>query len=450
MKETNIKNIISKVYKDSIAEEVGIEVGDELLKINGNKIEDIIEYKYYLADEYLEVDILKQDGGHLIAEIDKEYDEDLGIEFENPIIDKAKTCKNKCIFCFIDQLPPNMRQSLYFKDDDSRLSFLQGNYITLTNMSEEDINKITKYRISPINISVHTTDKDLRERMLNNRFAGSILDTLTKLADSHIQMNCQIVLCPNINDKDHLDKTIKDLANLNASIGSVAIVPVGLSGYREGLQVIEPFNKESARSTINQVEAWQAQFKKSIHRSFVHLSDEFYILGDKAFPTYESYEGFPQLENGVGLVVKFQYEFYNYLNKLSIGLKGPRHITVVTGTAAFNIIKNMCDDLLKRVKNLKIEVICVENKFFGGHVSVSGLITGQDIFDTLKDKYLGDKIIIPESMMKSEEEIFLDDYTVDELEEKLRVPIEISQVEGKKFIKTIIFGNKIKGGGPIV
>lgn len=438
LKETNTKNIISKVYKGSIADEIGIEIGDKLLKINGNKIEDIIDYKYYLADEYLEIEILKANGEYWIVEIEKEYDDDLGIEFESPIIDRVRSCKNKCIFCFIDQLPPNMRSSLYFKDDDFRLSFLQGNYITLTNMSEEDIDKIIKYRISPINISVHTTNSELRKKILNNRFADNILNILTKLAKNNIKMNCQIVLCPNLNDKNELDNTIRDLGKLNNNIDSVAIVPVGLTAYREGLQKIEPFNQKSASYVIDRVQIWQRKFKNSIGRNFVYVSDEFYILANRDFPTYESYEGFPQLENGVGLVAKFKYEFYQYLKVLSVTSKTHKHITAITGVAAYNIIKKMCDDLANKVRHLKIEVICVENKFFGGHISVSGLITGQDIYNTLKDKYLGDKVIIPQSMMKSGEKIFLDDYTVTMLETKLGIPIQISAVEGKKFIQTIL------------
>lgn len=438
MKETNIKNIISKVLPESIGEELGIQVGDQLIKINDNEIEDIIEYKYYLADEYLEVEILKSDGQRWILEIDKEFDEDLGIEFENPIIDKAKTCKNNCIFCFIDQLPPNMRDSLYFKDDDSRLSFLQGNYITLTNMSEKDIDKIVKYRISPINISVHTTNGELRKKMLNNKFAGNILNILTRLAENNIEMNCQIVLCPNLNDKEELDNTINDLGNLSDSIGSVAVVPVGLTAYREGLYNMKPFNAETASYTIDQVKKWQEKFKSSIGRNFIYTSDEFYVLADRDFPSYENYEGFVQLENGVGMVRKFKYEFYDYLKRLPISLKKPRHVTVVTGTAACKIIKNMCKDLNDKIGNLKVDVVCVKNKFFGGHVSVSGLTTGVDIYNTLKEKNLGEKILIPESMMKSGEEIFLDDYTVMELEEKLGRSIQVCEVEGKKFIQRVL------------
>ncbi len=447
MKKTGVKNIIGKVHKGSIADEIGIETGDRLIRINGNEIEDIIDYKYHLADEYLEIEILKTEGEHWIIEIEKGYDDNLGIEFENPIIDKVRSCENKCIFCFVDQLPTDMRRSLYFKDDDFRLSFLHGNYITFTNMSEKDIDKIIKYRISPINISVHTTDSGLREKMLNNKFAGDILDTLTRLAKNNIKMNCQIVLCPNLNDKKELDNTIRDLERLSSSIDSVAVVPVGLTAYRKGLRKIEPFSSENASHTIDQIQAWQRKLKDSIGRNFVYASDEFFVLANREFPTYKSYEGFPQLENGVGLVVKFQHEFYRYLDMLSVTYKVREHITVITGAAAYKIIKEMCDDLVKKFENLKIEVICVENRFFGGHISVSGLITGQDIYGTLKNRYPGDRIIIPQSMMKSNEKKFLDDCTVTELESKLRVPIQISKVDGKKFIQSILnLKNKPKGG----
>ncbi|MFW5648458.1 MAG: DUF512 domain-containing protein [Candidatus Alkaliphilus sp. MAG34] len=447
LKREDTGNIIGKVYKGSMAEEVGIEPGDSLLGINGNEIEDIIDYKFYLADEYLEIEILKAKGERWIIEIEKEYDEELGIEFENPLIDEVKNCKNKCVFCFVDQLPPNMRSSLYLKDDDFRLSFLQGNYITLTNMSEKDINKIIRYRISPINISVHTTDSELRKRMLNNKFAGDILGTLERLAENNIEMNCQIVLCPNINDKKELDNTIRDLGRLSGSINSVAVVPVGLTAYREGLQRIEPFDEKSASYVIDQVKVWQKGFRDSVNRNFVYVSDEFYILANRGFPAYESYDGFPQLENGVGLVTKFKHEFYQYLRTLQGTIEIYKHVTVVTGTAACRLIREICDDLVKRVKHLKIEVVCVENRFFGGHISVSGLVTGRDIYDNLKDKYLGNKIVLPQSMIKTGEKIFLDDYTITELETKLGVPVQISEVEGKKFIQTVLSPeNRVKEG----
>ncbi|MCC5911887.1 MAG: DUF512 domain-containing protein [Clostridiaceae bacterium] len=439
MKETGVKNVISKVYADSIAEEVGIEVGDILLSINEEAIEDIIEYKFYLSDEYLEVEIQKPDGEVWVIEIDKDYDEDLGLEFENPIIDQAKSCKNKCMFCFIDQLPENMRESLYFKDDDSRLSFLHGNYITLTNMKEEDINKIIQYRISPINISVHTTNGELRKKMLNNKHAGNILDILNRLADNGIDMNCQIVLCRDINDQEELDGTIEDLQKLNHAIGSVAVVPVGLSRYREGLYPLKPFDKETALATVKQVKDWQNKLDKSLGRNFVYLSDEFYLLANEALPSYESYNGFPQLENGVGMVVKFKQEFYDGLEKVqAISLENPKKVIVITGELIYATIHQLCNDLMSKIENLVIEVVPIKNDFFGGQVSVTGLVTATDILKNLRGKDLGEKILIPQSMMRAEEEVFLDDITIDEMEQQLNVKVQVCEVEGSTFIDRIL------------
>lgn len=442
MKESKIKNIISKIYANSIAEEVGIQEGDSLLSINGEIIEDIIEYKFYLADEYLEIEIEKPDGEQWLIEVDKEYDEDLGIEFENPIIDKAKSCQNKCIFCFIDQLPKNMRETLYFKDDDSRLSFLHGNYITLTNMKDGDINKIIQYRISPINISVHTTNSELRKKVLNNPKAGNILKILKKLADNNIQMNCQIVLCPHVNDKKELDATIEDLGDLSYAINSVAVVPVGLTAYREKLYPLEAFNEISALNTIKQVTNWQTKFKKDLNRNFIYLSDEFYLLAKKPFPDYDDYDGFPQLENGVGMVIAFEREFYDFLEDVkTTTLKTSRKVTIVTGTLIYERMEKLCSELMTKVEHLEIQVIPIANEFFGGKVSVTGLITATDILKNLQDKDLGEKIIIPETMLKSGEEVFLDDITVIELQEKLETKIQICEVEGNTLINKILEKN---------
>ncbi|AOY78433.1 DUF512 domain-containing protein [Clostridium formicaceticum] len=439
LKESNSKNVISKVAPGSIAEEVEIEVGDILLSINGEKIEDIIEYKFYLSDEYLELEIQKPDGEQWIIEVDKDYDEDLGIEFENPIIDEAKSCKNKCMFCFIDQLPNNMRKSLYFKDDDSRLSFLHGNYITLTNMKDEDIGKIIQYRISPINISVHTTDGDLRKKMLSNPRAGNILEILKKLAEHHIEMNCQIVLCRGVNDGEVLDATIKDLQELSYAVNSVAVVPVGLTRYREKLYPLEAFNAATALKTIEQIEVWQKKLIKKLDRNFVYLSDEFYLLAKKAFPSYEAYDGFPQLENGVGMVVKFQQEFYQHLQQIKeMTLETPQKVTLVTGTLVHEKISALCEALMKKIKNLTIQVEAVKNEFFGGQVSVTGLITATDLLKNLQGKDLGAKLILPESMLKSEEEIFLDDITISDIEKKLQTKVQVCEVEGSNLIDKIL------------
>lgn len=440
MKEVEKKNVISAVEIGSIAEEVGIEVGDKLISINGQPIEDIIEYKFYLADEYLEVVIEKPDGEEWLIEVDKEYDEDLGIDFENPILSHMKSCSNKCIFCFIDQLPKNMRESLYFKDDDSRLSFLHGNYITLTNMKEEDIKKIIQYRISPINISVHTTNGELRKKMLNNRFAGNIMETLERLAENHISMNCQIVLCPGFNDQEELDKTLEDLGKLSDAVDSVAVVPVGLTRYRDELVEINPFTKETANKTIQQIEKWQQYFQPKIHRNFVYASDEFYITAEKEFPHYEEYDGFPQLENGVGMMVDFAESFHEAVEDLPDDLKVDKTITVVTSTLADDYMRRLGKALMDKVEGLTVNVICVKNDFFGGHVSVSGLLTGGDVLKNLQGKDLGEKVIVGENMLKSGEPVFLDDVTIDELQEKIGVPVKISPIDGREFVEIILDG----------
>ncbi|PHS36482.1 MAG: radical SAM protein [Alkaliphilus sp.] len=436
MKKSN--NVISSVHTNSIAEELGIEVGDILISINDHEVEDIIEYKYLLTEEYLDVEIKKSDGETWIYEIEKDYDEDLGIEFENPILSHMKSCTNKCIFCFIDQLPPNMRKSMYFKDDDSRMSFLHGNYITLTNMSEDDINKIIKYRISPINVSVHTTDSELRKKMLNNKFAGDILSKLKKFAENQIAINCQIVLCRGVNDSQELDKTIEDLMKLSYAIRSVAVVPAGLTKYRDGLHSLIAYDAVSAKEVIKKVEKWQKEFQVKLKRSFIYIADEFYILADHAFPSYKSYDSFPQLENGIGMMVNFQQEFYQCLNKLTVRLMQQKKVTIITGELSYGYILEMCGDLEKKVGNLEINLVRVKNEFFGGHVSVSGLVTGTDIFRAVENIEVGDKIIIPKNMLKSDEDIFLDDFKVVDLEALKEKPVVISEVDGKKFILSII------------
>ncbi|MCD5415340.1 MAG: DUF512 domain-containing protein [Clostridiales bacterium] len=436
MKKSN--NVISSVHTNSIAEEIGIEVGDILISINNHEVEDIIEYKYLLSEEYLDVEIKKSDGETWIYEIEKDYDEDLGIEFENPILSHMKSCTNKCIFCFIDQLPPNMRKSMYFKDDDSRMSFLHGNYITLTNMSEDDIDKIIKYRISPINVSVHTTDSELRKKMLNNKFAGDILNKLKKFAENQIEINCQIVLCRTVNDGEELNKTIKDLLKLSHAIRSVAVVPAGLTKYREGLHSLIAYDAASAKEVIKEVEKRQREFQAKLKRSFIYIADEFYILANHAFPSYKSYDSFPQLENGIGMMVNFQQEFYQCLNKLSVRLMKQKKVTIITGELPYKYILEMCSDLEKKVGNLEINVVRVKNEFFGGHVSVSGLVTGTDISRALENIEVGEKIIIPKNMLKSDEDIFLDDYKASDLEALKNKPVVISEVNGEKFILSIL------------
>ena len=440
--EVNVKNtnnIISKVYKDSIADELGIEVGDLLISINGEPIHDIIEYRFLLSDEYLELEIQKQNREVYIYEIEKDYDDDLGIEFTNPIIDKAKSCRNKCVFCFIDQLPKGMRETLYFKDDDSRLSFLQGNFVTLTNMSEEDINNIIKYRISPINISVHTTNPELRKTMIKNKFAGNLYSIMERLAEAQIQMNCQIVLCPGYNDKKELERTVSDLAKLYPYVNSVAAVPVGITKHRDHLPNLEIFNKQTAGETIDQVEKLHHKYLKELGTRFIFLSDEFYIMANRKLLNYDEYEGFIQFENGVGMISKFEREIKDYLENLSEDYKSKiKKVSIATGHSAYEFMCEMAKCIMEKCPNVQIDVYKIINKFFGDTITVSGLVTATDIIDQLKGKDLGETLYIPRSMLKADEEIFLDNITLEEISDIMEIEVVPCLNEGKDFIDKIL------------
>lgn len=440
--EVNVKkvnNVISKVYKNSIAEELGIEVGDLLMSINGQTIHDIIEYRFLLSDEYLEVEIKKINGEIYIYEIEKDYDDDLGIEFTNPIIDQAKSCRNKCVFCFIDQLPKGMRETLYFKDDDSRLSFLQGNFVTLTNMSEEDIDNIIKYRISPINISVHTTNPELRQKMINNRFAGKLYSIMQRLADAQIQMNCQIVLCPGYNDKDELTRTISDLEKLYPYVNSAAIVPVGITKHRSHLPNLDIFNQKTASETIDQIQNLQKMYLDKIGTRFAFLSDEFYIIANRNLLEYDEYEGFIQFENGVGMISKLEREIQEHLMTISQDQKiRKKKISIATGHSAFEFIKKMANEIMNVCNDVEINVFKIVNNFFGETITVSGLITATDIIEQLKDKDLGETLYIPRSMLKADEEIFLDNITLDELQKTMNIEVVPCLNEGCDFVDKIL------------
>ena len=440
--EVNVKNtnnVISKVYKDSIADELGIEVGDLLISINGEPIHDIIEYRFLLSDEYLEVEIQKQNREVYIYEIEKDYDDDLGIEFTNPIIDKAKSCRNKCVFCFIDQLPKGMRETLYFKDDDSRLSFLQGNFVTLTNMSEEDINNIIKYRISPINISVHTTNPELRKTMIKNKFAGNLYSIMERLAEAQIQMNCQIVLCPGYNDKEELERTVSDLTKLYPYVNSAAAVPVGITKHREHLPNLEIFNEKTAGETIDQVDKLQKKYLKELGTRFIFLSDEFYIMANRKLLYYDEYEGFIQFENGVGMISKFEREIKDYLENLSEDHKSKiKKVSIATGHSAYEFMCEMAKCIMEKCPNVQIDVYKIINNFFGDTITVSGLVTATDIIDQLKDKNLGETLYIPRSMLKADEEIFLDNITLENLSDIMGLEVVPCLNEGKDFIDKIL------------
>ncbi len=427
---------VKYVEPNSIAEAAGIEAGDTIVSINGNDFHDILEYRYLTAEYEVTLEVLKKDGLAEVITVENDY-EDLGIEFAEGLIDEAQSCRNKCIFCFIDQLPEGMRETVYFKDDDTRLSFLQGNYVTLTNMSDEEIDRLIKMRVSPINISVHATDPELRCMMLNNRFAGKCYEVMQRFADNNIYMNCQIVLCPEINDGDNLKKTLYDLGALYPYVNSVSVVPVGLTRYREGLYPIKPFTKESSMQTISFVEGIQNEFLKKYGSRLVYLSDEFYINADISVPGSESYEGFPQLENGVGLIASMREEFDSAIRLLKKRTCG-RHVSIATGEIAYGFIRSLADRLEQAREGVKIDVYPIINEFFGGGVTVSGLVCGCDIIKQLKDKITTDILIIPHSMLRDDDNIFLDDTTVDDVEKALNVQVVPVINDGYEFIEKIL------------
>jgi len=358
------------VEPDSLAEEAGIDAGDILLKVSGHEIHDILEYRYLMSEYEVTVTIEKKNGDIEEILIENDY-EDIGIEFESGLMDNAKSCTNKCIFCFIDQLPEGMRETVYFKDDDTRLSFLQGNYVTLTNMSDEELDRMIAMRVSPINISVHTTNPELRVKMLNNRFAGRVYDIMKRFSENNIHMNCQIVLCPGINDGAELERTVFDIKKLYPYVDSLAIVPVGLTGHREGLCELKEFDKEGSKKVIERVTRWQEEFLREIGTRLVYLSDEFYINAGEELPEPEDYEGYPQIENGVGLIPSLKEEFFAALSMVK--KKSKRHISVATGELAYDFIKGLCEKLEEKT-GITIDVYAIKNEFFGGGVNVSGLV----------------------------------------------------------------------------
>ena len=434
-------HIVDSVAPGSIAGELDIEAGDALVEINGNKIEDIFDYQYYTQDEYIEVLIRKPSGEEWILEIDKEYEEDLGITFENGLMDDYRSCRNKCIFCFIDQMPKGMRDTLYFKDDDSRLSFLQGNYVTLTNMSDADVDRIIRYRLSPINVSFQTTNPALRCKMLNNRFAGQALEKAWKLARAGITMNGQIVLCKGVNDGAELERSISDLSAYLPNLESVSVVPVGLSKYRDGLFPLEPFTPQDARQVLAAIHKWQDKLYDAHGVHFVHASDEWYILAGEELPEEERYDGYLQLENGVGmlrlLIDEFQAAF-DALRQAGDVDAAPKELSIATGKLACGFISDMAGQITAAFPQIKIHVYAVRNDFFGEMITVSGLLTGQDLLAQLKGKALGDRLLLPQNVLKSGETVFLDDMTLAELEKALQVPIDIVKSSGQDLLNAIL------------
>ncbi len=427
------------VEPGSSAEACGILPGDILISVNGNDIADVLDYRYYITETSLS--LLIHRGPELLTfSIEKEEYDDIGLSFETYLMDKKHTCRNNCLFCFIDQNPKGMRETIYFKDDDSRLSFLLGNYITLTNLTEADIDRIIKMRLSPVNISVHTTDPALRCSMMKNKNAGKVLSYLRKLADAGIAINAQIVLCKGINDRDALDATLTDLLTYRPALASVAVVPAGLTKHREGLYPLEPFTKEEAAGVIAQVNAFGDRLLKTEGARLVFPSDEFYLTAGLPIPEEDYYEDYPQLENGVGMIASLRGEFERELVYLSEDYDTNRKITcsIATGKAAYGLISSLVAKLKERCPHFSCSVYLIENRFFGENITVAGLITGCDLIDQLKGKELGDFLAIPEVMLRDEKDRFLDDTTLTELEEALSLPVRLSPSTGEGFIRTLL------------
>lgn len=436
MKLKNKGHKITAVSPGSIGEELELEPGDVLLTIDGEEIEDIFDYDYMTDSESFVMTIQKKNGEEWELEIES-GGEDLGLTFENGLMSEYRSCRNKCIFCFIDQMPPGMRETLYFKDDDSRLSFLQGNYITLTNISDRDIDRIIRFHLSPINISVQTMNPELRCRMLNNRFAGEALKKIDRLYEAGTEMNGQIVLCKGVNDGEELRYTIERLAAYAPHMQSVSVVPVGLSKFRDGLYPLEPFTKEDACQVIDLIEEWQKKLYEKHKLHFIHASDEWYILAERELPEESRYDGYIQLENGVGMIRLLYEEFMDALGEKEDDGK-TEELSMATGFLPYPYLKRLLDRMAEVYPGRKIHLYPIRNDFFGEMITVAGLITGQDLVAQLKGKPLGSRLLLPSVMFKSGEEVFLDDMTRTQAEAALQIPINIVKSGGYDLLSAIL------------
>ena len=435
-------HVISRVLPGSIGEELELEPGDVLVSINGQPVEDVFDYRYLMNDEVVELLIRKKNGEEWELEVEKDYEDDLGVEFENSLMDDYRSCSNHCIFCFIDQMPPNMRETLYFKDDDSRLSFLQGNYVTLTNMSDHDLDRIIQYHLSPINISFQTMNPELRCKMLNNRFAGEALKKVDRLNEAGIEMNGQIVLCKGVNDGEELAFSIREMMRYIPNLQSVSVVPVGLSKYRDGLFPLEPFTREDAREVLSTIHYYQNESYQKYGNHFIHASDEWYITAERDFPEEERYDGYIQLENGVGMMRLFIEEFEEAVKHLE-GKPMERTLTIATGKLTYPTICQFAERLTKLYPGLVVHVYAIRNDFFGETITVSGLITGQDLVKQLLEYKewgvdLGETLLIPSNMLRTGEEVFLDDMTVQQVEEVLGMHLTAIEPGGQDFVDAVL------------
>ena len=429
---------ISKVDPGSIGEELELEPGDRVLTINGNPVEDIFDYEYYVNSPSMTMVVRKANGEEWELDIENDY-EDLGLTFENGLMSDYRSCSNKCIFCFIDQMPPGMRETLYFKDDDSRLSFLQGNYVTLTNMKDKDLDRIIRYKLAPINISVQTTNPELRCMMLHNRFAGDALKKIDRLYEGGIEMNGQIVLCRGINDREELERSIRDLTKYLPYMQSASVVPVGLSRYRDGLYPLKPFEKEDAENAIDIIEKWQKIIYEQYGMHFIHASDEFYILAERELPETERYDGYPQLENGVGMLRLLDTEVTEALEALPEDLPvKPEELSIATGRLAYPYLRKQLDKIEAKFPQKKVHLYAIRNDFFGESITVAGLITGQDLKKQMSVVPLGERLLLPICMFRSGEEVFLDDLTRADVQNALQVPVNIVKSSGQDLVDAVL------------
>ena len=429
---------IKSVERHSRADKAGIRADDILISINGHKVSDVLDYRFYLAEEKTDITVSRKGKEHVFT-LHKDVYDDIGLEFETPLMDDKMHCVNKCIFCFIDQLPKGMRKSLYFKDDDSRLSFLHGNYITLTNLDRSDIDRIIEMHISPVNISIHTTDPELRRRMMANPRAGEVLEYLNVLHDAGISMRGQIVLCRGINDKENLERSMRDLALLYPQLESVSIVPAGLTAYRDGLYPLEPFTPEECADVIRQVASFADECFEKYGSHIFYASDEFYVKSGTPLPPYEYWEEFTQIENGVGMLSSFEHEFQTALLTLTDEDSGKTgKVSVATGEAAYDMIRSCAEALKEKCPGLTVNVYKIKNNFFGGEVTVTGLLTGVDLLDQLSGKDLGDELLLSKTMLRAEGDLFLCGETPESLSEKLGVKIRFTENDGADFLFSLL------------
>ncbi len=432
---------ISETVKGSIAERKKIGAGDTLISINGNEINDVLDYRFYINDTKLVLLLKTAEGKSKLVMIRKNEFEDIGLEFETYLMDKQRSCKNKCIFCFIDQLPKGLRKSLYFKDDDSRLSFLFGNYITLTNLTDGEAERIIKMHISPVNISVQTVNPELRVKMMANPKAGESLKYLRRFAEAGIAINTQLVLCPGINDGSELERSLNELGDFYPAVQSIAAVPVGLSDHRENLYPIEPYTKETAREVIGIIDSFNEKFKEKHGEIIAYAADEFYLKAELTMPDADYYNGFPQLENGVGMWALLESEFNEALEECEIE-SVERKATIVTGKAAYPLILSLAEKVCDKIEGLEINVVAAENKLLGKMITVSGLLCGTDIVSALEGINLGDELIIPPNCLRSEGDMFLDDMTVEELSNKLKIKVTQNGSSGGELLSAMLGGLK--------